>query len=89
MSDVQSITLALGGKWRGYYGLTFCPAHDKTNTPALTLREAADGRLLAKCHSGCDFASIIAALKRLGLLGTGSPSVRTGIRDHYALARVV
>jgi integrase len=27
MSDAREITVALGGKWYGRYGLAFCPAH--------------------------------------------------------------
>ncbi|MEM9765564.1 MAG: toprim domain-containing protein, partial [Pseudomonadota bacterium] len=49
------------------YGTACCPAHDNRRTPALSLADGADGRLLAKCHAGCDFVEIITALKRLGL----------------------
>jgi hypothetical protein len=55
MSDARSIALALGGRWFGSYGLTYCPAHPNTLTPALSLANGKDGRLLATCHSGCDF----------------------------------
>jgi hypothetical protein len=73
MTDAQSITLALRGRWHGRYGLAFCPAHANTRTPALRLAEGQDGRLLALCSAGCGFADVAAALRGLGLLGDGAP----------------
>lgn len=67
MSGALEITRALRGRWHGRYGLAFCPAHANTRTPALSLADSADGRLLAKCHGGCDFASVLDALRSLGL----------------------
>ena len=75
MSDAQSLTRALGGKWHGRYGLTFCPAHHNTRTPALSLSNGRDGRLLATCHAGCTFVAIVAALRGLGLLEGGGAYV--------------
>lgn len=66
--DAQRITRALGGIWRGHYGLAFCPAHSNTRTPALSLKNTEDGRLLIYCFAGCDFAAISDALKGLGLI---------------------
>src|SRR5229473_1550446 len=43
-----------------------CPAHDDRN-PSLSLNEAPDGKILVKCHAGCDQAAVVAALKALGL----------------------
>ena len=63
----REICFALGGRWLGAYGAACCPAHDNQRTPALSLADGADGRLLAKCHAGCDFVEIIIALRRLGL----------------------
>lgn len=68
MTDARTLTLALGGQWFGRYGLTFCPSHDNTRTPALSLSDGTDGRLLAFCHAGCTFASILVALRWRGLL---------------------
>ena len=68
MSDARAITFALGGKWHGGYGLTFCPAHDNHRTPAMSVRDGDNGRLLANCKAGCSFADIAAALRDLGLL---------------------
>lgn len=72
MADARTITEALHGRWYGAYGLAFCPAHDNTRTPALSLRAGSDGRLLVHCKAGCDGADVLRALRGLGLLeGTG------------------
>lgn len=84
LGDAQAITLSLGGRWFGNYGQTYCPAHLNVRTPALSLSEAADGRLLATCHSGCDFTSIIRALRGLGLLESDR---QPDFREHYTHAR--
>lgn len=44
------------GNW-----IACCPAHDD-RSPSLTLHEAADGRVLCRCWSGCGFAEIVAAV---------------------------
>ncbi|WP_458790948.1 DUF7146 domain-containing protein [Yoonia sp. MH D7] len=68
MSDAQSLTMALKGHWHGSYGLAYCPAHDNTRTPALSLANGGGDQLLAHCHGGCGFLDIIAALKHRGLI---------------------
>ena len=76
MTDAQRITYALQGRWHGRYGMALCPAHPNTRTPALSLTDGADGRLLVRCHAGCSFPAILDALRGLGLVegnGTFSP----------------
>lgn len=68
MTDAQHIVLALKGRWFGRYGLCLCPAHANTRTPALSLSSGRDGRLLAHCHAGCDFAAVLDALRGLRLV---------------------
>lgn len=67
MCDAETLTRALGGTWYRTYGVACCPAHENRNTPALSLADGENGRLLAKCHGGCDFRSIMAALRARGL----------------------
>lgn len=38
-----------------------CPAHED-NRQSLSIRDGADGRVLLKCHAGCDLSAILAAL---------------------------
>ena len=75
MNDASTITFALNGHWYGHYGLAYCPAHANTRTPALSLRNGTDGRLLAKCHAGCDFPTIKGALCALGMMEGGGAFV--------------
>ncbi|MEX5578276.1 toprim domain-containing protein [Pseudophaeobacter sp. A-200-2] len=67
-ADARTICEALGGRWYGSYGVTFCPSHQNTRTPALSISNASDGRLLCTCGNGCDFLSeILPALQDRGL----------------------
>jgi Toprim domain len=71
MSSGRDIVLGLGGSWHGTYGVACCPAHDD-RTPSLSVKDAPDGRLLVKCHAGCDFDPILAGLRARGLIeGSG------------------
>ncbi|MFM2350232.1 MAG: hypothetical protein RIR04_1198 [Pseudomonadota bacterium] len=80
MYDARTLTHALGGKWHSNYGLAFCPAHRNTATPALAIGTGREGQLLLKCHAGCDFATVTAALRDRGLSEhDGSPK-----RDYKA-----
>lgn len=59
------------------YGNRFraqCPAHDGSNSQALSVVEADDGRVLAKCFVGCTWEDICSAL--------GVESRIFGPRDH-------
>ena len=38
-----------------------CPAHDDSN-PSLSVKVVEGGKVLLKCHAGCPFESIVAAL---------------------------
>lgn len=66
MANACTLTSALRGRWYGRYGLACCPAHDD-HKPSLTLADAADGRLLLSCKSGCSFQDVLSALHTLGL----------------------
>lgn len=67
ISTAERITRSLGGRWHGRYGLALCPAHQNTRTPALSLSNGNNGQLLAYCHAGCSFRSVVLALKGLGI----------------------
>ncbi len=43
-----------------------CPAHDDKNA-SLSLTDGTDGKVLAKCHAGCTFGAIAAALLKQGI----------------------
>lgn len=67
MTEAQRITRALQGKWHGRYGSACCPAHHD-RSPSLSLSDGPSGRLLARCMAGCDFLSILDALRGLGII---------------------
>src|SRR5690554_1515625 len=73
MLDARTLTRELGGKWHGSGGLCFCPAHANIRTPALSVTNGQDGRLLLYCHAGCSYTAVVSALRGLGLVeGKGS-----------------
>ena len=80
MTDARHICDALGGHWHGRYGLAYCPAHPNTRTPALSIKDGSDGRLLVHCFAGCDGADVLAALRARGLL-EGRPDWKPDPRE--------
>ena len=61
MSAAQELTRTLRGSWHGHYGIAGCPAHDD-KSPSLSIANGTNGRLLLKCHAGCSFDAVSAAL---------------------------
>ena len=61
----ETIARALGGRKAGQGWMARCPAHDDRE-PSLSIREA-DGKVLVRCHAGCEQRDVIAALKKRGL----------------------
>ena len=88
MTGARTICDALGGRWHGGYGLTFCLVHENINTPALSVKDGDDGKLLVHCFAGCDGTDILAALRAKGLLG-GSSDWKPDPQktEHYRLER--
>ncbi|MFT5864905.1 MAG: hypothetical protein ACI82I_000635, partial [Gammaproteobacteria bacterium] len=74
MSVAQDITARLNGHWHGRYGTACCPGHEDKN-PSLSIADGAIGKTLLKCHAGCSFEHVSAALTRLGH-GVGAFNVR-------------
>lgn len=68
----KSIAEALGGRKAGSGWSARCPAHDD-RTPSLSLRETSDGKVLVRCHAGCDQDEVIAHLKASGLWMQNGP----------------
>jgi hypothetical protein len=60
------IAAALGGRREGRGWRCQCVVHGGYS---LVVRDGRNGRLLAKCWAGCDARDVLAALRRLGLLG--------------------
>ena len=64
-SDPEALRRVLdrldGVKRAGSGYMARCPAHDDRN-PSLSVKLGESGRVLLKCHAGCDYAAIAAAL---------------------------
>jgi len=92
--SAERIATALGGRQVGTSWMAACPAHDDRH-PSLSIQDAADGRVLVFCHSGCTQALVLAALQSLGiwqgrcpdLVAADQQSRRVGQREHDETAR--
>lgn len=62
----ETIASALGGRRAGSGWMARCPVHDD-RTPSLSLRDTDNGRVLVRCHAGCDQNEVIANLRSSGL----------------------
>ena len=53
-----------------------CPAHDDRE-PSLSISDGKDGKVLVRCHAGCDQRDLIAALRARGAMGNaGRETIR-------------
>ena len=62
----ETLAKALGGRKAGGGWTARCPAHDD-RTPSLSIRDADNGKVLIRCHAGCDQEQVIATLWARGL----------------------
>jgi putative DNA primase/helicase len=62
----EAIARALGGRRAGGGWMACCPAHADRD-PSLSIRDAGDGKVLVRCHAGCEQARVIGALRLRGL----------------------
>jgi putative DNA primase/helicase len=61
----REIAHHLRGRKSGASWSAKCPAHDDRN-PSLSLRDS-DGKVLVKCHAGCEQTAVVDALRARGL----------------------
>lgn len=62
----ETIAAALHGRKVGVGWIARCPAHDDRR-PSLSIKDGDDGRVLVRCHAGCDQTRVIETLAVLGL----------------------
>jgi hypothetical protein len=62
----ETIAKALGGRKAGGAWMAFCPAHDDRE-PSLSIIDGNGGKVLVRCHAGCDQQKVIAALNARGI----------------------
>src|SRR5262245_19460464 len=70
--NAETIAKALGGRRVGGGWIARCPAHEDRK-PSLSITEAKGGKVLIRCHAGCEQVRVIAALRLLGLWNGNSP----------------
>ena len=73
--SAAELAKALGGRKAGSGWMASCPAHDDRK-PSLSICEAKDGRLLVRCHGGCEQERVISALRSRGLWLESSHQVK-------------
>lgn len=78
----DTIARALGGRRIGGGWMARCPAHDD-RTPSLSIRNSDDGRVLVRCHAGCDQVRVIAALRSRGLWPSGGRSIGPTVTERH------
>jgi DNA primase len=64
--SAEAIATALGGRKAGAAWMACCPAHQDRD-PSLAITDSRDGKVLVRCHAGCDQRDVIAALRARGL----------------------
>lgn len=62
----ETIARALGGRKTGRSWMARCPAHDD-HVPSLSIAAVANGKVLVRCHAGCDQRDVINALRARGV----------------------
>ena len=82
----ETIAKALGGRKAGTTWMARCPAHDDSR-PSLSISVGKVGKVLVRCHAGCDQRDVIAALTERGLWdSTGKRSGRSAHKRRKNLA---
>jgi hypothetical protein len=66
--SAEGLARALGGRKAGAAWMARCPVHDDRE-PSLSIADARDGKVLVRCHAGCDQSDVIAALRARGVWG--------------------
>jgi putative DNA primase/helicase len=64
--NAESIAKGLGGRKAGAGWVARCPTHDDRE-PSLSISASDDGKVLVRCHAGCDQLQVIAELRLRGL----------------------
>jgi len=77
----ETIARALGGQRAGATWMARCPAHDDSS-PSLAISAGSNGKVLVRCHAGCDQRDVIAALIERGLWDASGKRPGGVAREH-------
>lgn len=80
----EALAKALGGRKAGAAWMARCPAHDD-RSPSLSIADAGDGKVLVRCHAGCDQRDVIAALRARGVWEDKRRPIRFPRKRHHVL----
>jgi hypothetical protein len=69
--SAETIAQALGGRKAGAAWMARCPAHEDRE-PSLSIKDADNGKVLVRCHAGCDQQKVIGALTARGIWSSTS-----------------
>jgi putative DNA primase/helicase len=81
----ETIASALGGHRVGTTWMARCPVHEDRR-PSLSITTGKDGKVLVRCHAGCDQRDLIAALLHRGLWQTNGRVSRIVFNHRRRLA---
>jgi putative DNA primase/helicase len=74
--NAETIAKALGGRKTGGGWMAACPSHDDCN-PSLSICDTDNGKVLVRCHAGCEQEQVIANLRLRGLWARSSQPLFT------------
>ena len=81
----ETIARALGGHRAGATWMARCPAHED-RSPSLSISVGKGGKVLVRCHAGCDQRDLIAALQERGLWQTTRRHLSIGLKHRRRIA---
>jgi putative DNA primase/helicase len=81
----ETIARALGGHRAGATWMARCPVHEDRR-PSLSISAGKAGKVLVRCHAGCDQRDLIAALRKRGLWQTTGRVLDVGVRHRRRIA---
>src|SRR5208282_3997659 len=84
--SAETIAKVLGGRRAGGAWMVGCPAHEDRR-PSLSVSAAKGGKVLVRCHAGCDQRDVIAALRTRGLWETAWKTLGGSASKHHRRVR--
>lgn len=81
----ETIARALGGHRAGATWMARCPVHED-RSPSLSISAGKGGKVLVRCHAGCDQRDLIAALQERGLWRTTGRASGVGLKHRKRIA---
>lgn len=81
----ETIARALGGHRAGATWMARCPVHED-RSPSLSISAGRGGKVLVRCHAGCNQRDLIAALQDRGLWQTNGRGSGVGLKHRQRIA---